>query len=249
MLISGGIYDSYTTAYHEHITRATRYKNALTFDGGIGQAEPTETPKAPGDPIKSMLDFNGKIINYSDDGTWAVTTGDATNAYRGMDLNVGRFAPFVSGAYRTVAYNRQKGVVVIYDWARSSTARRWELNFHTLQSNSPKLSGLTFRLENPTTSACVKIWTPPSIPFYFDPIATGWEGLQPKSASEIGRPILPESHIRMNVRNKAQEFTAVTVISEGCKDITNVTFAGTSEAYADVGGSKITFGGRTVKTP
>jgi len=249
MLISGGIYDSYITDYHARITRATRFKNALTFDNGIGQAEPMENPTAPGAPIKSLMDFSGKIINYSDDGTWAVTTGDATNAYRGMDLNVGRAIPFVAGAYRTVAYNRQQGVVLIYDWARSATPRRWELNFHTLQSNSPAIAGpgQTIKLENATTKACLRVWTSASIPFYFDPFTTGWEGLLPKT--DIGRPIHPEVHMRLNVRQKSQEFTAVTVINEGCRNIPiEVTFNG-SEAYANVNGSRMTMNGRVAKNP
>jgi hypothetical protein len=44
MLISAGVYDYYGSPNHLNITRATRYKNALTFDGGLGQAEPSETP-------------------------------------------------------------------------------------------------------------------------------------------------------------------------------------------------------------
>ncbi|MFY8018691.1 MAG: heparinase II/III domain-containing protein, partial [Inhella sp.] len=48
LLISGGYYPWYQSPHHAAVTRATRFKNALTFDGGIGQAEPVSNPKAPG---------------------------------------------------------------------------------------------------------------------------------------------------------------------------------------------------------
>lgn len=246
MLISGGVYDTYSTDYHAIITRATRFKNTLTFDGGIGQAEPAEIPTGPGAPLNDTLQFAGKIINYTDDGTWMVTTGDATAAYRGMNPKVGRPVAFLKYAYRTVAYNRQQGVVIIYDWAQSATPRKWELNFNTLKSNNPKLeANATIKLENATTSACLKVWN--NTANYFDAFKDGWEGLLPKA--DLGRAIDPEVHVRFNVRDKSTEFTAVTVINEGCKNIpVNVAFSG-SAATATVNGSAITLSGRTVKTP
>ncbi len=249
MLISAGVYDSYGTANHLNVTRATRFKNALTFDGGIGQAEPSENPVAgkPGAPILGLLDFGGKVINFQDDGTWAVATGDAKDAYRGMDLNIGRAVPLLSSADRTVAYNRKLGVVLVYDWARSNTPRHWELNFHTLKSNAPMLfgAGQNIKLANATTSACLKVWT--EAPYYYDAFAEGWEGYQPNP--NIGRPIVPEVHMRFNVRTSTQEFTSVTVINEDCKDIPiNVSFLG-SAAYVNINGSLINFDGPVVKTP
>lgn len=253
MLINGGIYVNYDSKHVQAVARATRYKNALTVDNGIGQAEPVEVPTSPGEPIKHVMDFGGEIVNFSDDGTWVVATGDASKAYAGMLFSVGRIVPILQKAYRTVAYNRNLGIVVIYDWARSSQAREWELNFHTLQSNNPAIiagSGQAIKMSNSVTSACMKVWSPAD--YYYDTFKYNWEIAPEKTASELGRPIHGEVHMRANVRTKTNEFTAVTIINEGCKSnvLTEAKFTGTSEAYVFVNGTKVlTLGGLVTKTP
>jgi hypothetical protein len=127
LLISGGYYDSYQTAHHSAVGRATRFKNTMTFNGGIGQAEPETNPTKPGNPLFSRA-FSGKLINFFENETKAIITGDATNAYRaGNSLN-----PLLTSAIRTVVYDKSERVVIIYDYASSATARKWELNFNAL---------------------------------------------------------------------------------------------------------------------
>jgi hypothetical protein len=247
MFISAGIYDYYGSPFHMNITRATRFKNALTMDGGLGQAEPNQYPVSnqPGAPIIGNLDFSGKIVNFQDDGNWVVATGDAKNAYRAETLSVGILNPLLSNYYRTVAYNRTLGLVLIYDWAHSSTPRHWELNFHTLQSNNPTMfgAGQNFKLSNATTSACMRVWTQDQN-YYYD-TSTNWEGRVPETSKTID----PEYHIRFNNRNTSQEFTAVTVISEGCASIpVNISITD-STAYVNVNGSTLTFDGAYVNIP
>ncbi len=86
LFISGGYYPYFMSPHHALVGRATRFKNALTFDGGIGQAEPSSTPASPGKPtaIRWMLVANSSTSTTTE--SWAVTTGDATLAYRGYDL-------------------------------------------------------------------------------------------------------------------------------------------------------------------
>ena len=38
----------------------------------------------------------------------------------------------LTGAVRSVAYNPKAGVALIYDWAASTTKRRWQINYQTL---------------------------------------------------------------------------------------------------------------------
>ncbi|OEZ93157.1 heparinase II/III-like protein [Janthinobacterium sp. HH106] len=140
IFISGGIYDEFGSLPEQKIRRATRYKNALTFDAGegyedagIGQAEPAASPVAPGAPLFYMQP-HGRLINFhaAETSDWSVATGDATDAYRSRDIKTSVWNPLLQGAVRTVAYNPKAGVALIYDWAQSATKRRWQMNYQTL---------------------------------------------------------------------------------------------------------------------
>lgn len=140
IFISGGIYKEFGSLPEQRIRRATRYKNALTFDAGegyedagIGQAEPAASPVAPGAPLFYMQP-HGRLINFhaAETSDWSVATGDATDAYRSRDIKTSVWNPLLQGAVRTVAYNPKAGVALIYDWAQSATKRRWQMNYQTL---------------------------------------------------------------------------------------------------------------------
>ena len=140
IFISGGIYKNFERALNQRISRATRYKNALTFDAGeghddagIGQAEPAASPVVPGAPLFYMQP-HGRLINFhaAETSDWSVATGDATAAYRSRDIKTWIWNPLLQGAVRTVAYNPKAGVALIYDWAHSATKRRWQMNYQTL---------------------------------------------------------------------------------------------------------------------
>lgn len=140
IFISGGIYNNFGDVPEQRVRRATRYKNALTFDAGgghndagIGQAEPAASPVAPGAPLFYMQP-HGRLINFyaAETSDWSVATGDATPAYRSRDINTSVWNPLLQGAVRTVAYNPKAGVALIYDWAQSATKRRWQMNYQTL---------------------------------------------------------------------------------------------------------------------
>lgn len=140
IFVSGGVYGDFDEDLNKRITRATRYKNALTFDAGeghtdagIGQSEPTVAAALPGAPLY-YLQPHGKLINFrADDASdWSVATGDATAAYRSRNINTSVWNPLLTGAVRSVAYNPKAGVALIYDWAASTTKRRWQINYQTL---------------------------------------------------------------------------------------------------------------------
>ena len=140
IFISGGIYNEFGSLPEQSIRRATRYKNALTFDAGegnedsgIGQAEPAASPVAPGAPLFYMQP-HGRLINFyaAETSDWSVATGDATVAYRSRDIKTLVWNPLLQGAVRTVAYNPKAGVALIYDWAQSANKRRWQMNYQTL---------------------------------------------------------------------------------------------------------------------
>ncbi|WEF33760.1 heparinase II/III domain-containing protein [Pseudoduganella chitinolytica] len=141
IFVSGGTYGDFGDTTEQELRRATRFKNALTFDAGegytdsgIGQAEPVPDPTVAGNPTFTMV-ANAKLINYyaRPDSNWSIATGDATGAYQGeITPKSHTFKPLLKNAVRTVAYNRADRVALIYDFASSDIKRRWQYNFQTI---------------------------------------------------------------------------------------------------------------------
>jgi hypothetical protein len=273
LFISAGYFNGVFqgTPHHSYVTRTTVFKNALTFDGGIGQAERTRdgNPKVPGIPLDS-LEARGRIVNFSDNGTWAVVTGDATMAYRGFDPTDKNsdWRPYLTGAFRTVAYNRKEGVVIVYDYATSKTPRNWEVNFHSL--NIPSWDGSSLVVSNGPARACLEMHGPafkfhftdqwPVLPMRYSykvnvPSNRGnpdgpedWSRYAGKSLSVAGKP--NQSHSTFYTPNKTQEFTAVTVIREDCRNIPIQVDIHGSNAYIRVNnGQAMITDAKVVKFP
>lgn len=236
ILISGGYYPDYLTAHHAKVNRATRYKNALTFDSGIGQSEPSPDPIVPGAPVMSM-DANGKLINFKDNGTWAVATGDATKAYSGYDSSKYTWTPLLTNAVRTVAYNRKEKVVVIYDYATSLTPRKWELNFQAL--TEPVLNGTTIQITNGTSKGCINIYAPAG---YIN-LSSGFTVAPEKPAPNQFRAIY-------KVLNASGSIAAITTIREDCRVVPiTVQFSGTSASISINSQPALTMDRRMVVLP
>jgi len=239
LLISGGYYPWYNSNHHALVGRATRFKNALTFNGGIGQAEPSGTPSGPGAPLFSM-EARGKLINFDDNGTWAITTGDATLAYRGRLKTVPTWTQFLNNAVRTVAYNRQWGIVVIYDWATSTTPRAWELNFQSMNLAS-KISERTIQVANGTSKACLYMYGPLG---RFD-FSTGFP-VAPESGNKT-----PQSRAIYKITTPSTQLVSVTVIRENCttSPLIGVSFIGTNASVSINNEPPLKLNGRTVIRP
>ncbi len=236
LFISGGYYPYYNSPHHATVGRATRYKNALTFNGGIGQAEPTGTPTSPGQPLYSM-DARGQLLNFYDNGAWAVATGDATLAYRGQNQATSAWTPFLSNAIRSVAYNRAEKVAVIYDWATSGSARSWELNFQML--NAPTLSGSTLRAVNGNALGCADVYNTPGA----FKLTSGFA-----VAPENGAPT--QYQARYTAATASTQLVAVTVIREDCRSVpVSVTVSGTSASVAINGAAPLVLDRTTVTVP
>ncbi len=238
MLISGGYVPYFNSEHHALVGRATRFKNALTFDGSMGQVEPVSVLTAqswPGKPRFSM-EARGQLINFSDNGAWAVTTGDATLAYAGKTNNDAKFTPFLSSAIRSVGYNRDKKVVVVYDWATSDSARRWELNFHSLRAVT--LSGGTVRVTNDGVSACINIYGLPGSFGFTSGFPVNPEVVKPNQFQTRYRAALP-----------SKQLVSVTVIREDCSNVAvNVSFSGTGATVAIAGATALTFDRKTIRS-
>jgi len=236
MLISGGYYDTYMSNHHQAVTRTTRYKNALTYNGGIGQAEPVAYPTGPGRPVLTM-DTRGKLLNYDDNGTWVVATGDASLAYRGLVSNSPRsWRPLIDKTIRSVIYNRVKKVVLIYDWAQHRDNRGWELNFQPVSFKLMENNELM--IINGAVSACLNVNGPPM----GRSISGGYPYL-PKNAVD-------HQLVRYAVTTQSKELVAVTVIREDCtKNNVSVQISGTKATISIDGEAALVADQTWVTTP
>ncbi len=188
---------------HHRNTRAARFKNTLTFDGGIGQAE--STAARPNDPLASM-DTGGALIRTQSTGNYAAVTGDATSAYRAWDASRNTWAPLLSNAVRTVVMDKANGLTFVYDWATSATPRQWELNYHS--PNAFVADASTVRASNGAASVCLDRHGPAS---QFTQAST-WE-----VAPEVTQPAPARG--RFTALTRSREFAHLTVLREGCRNM------------------------------
>jgi len=137
LLKSSGYYDFYGSDHFKAWYQSTRASNAITFDGGKGQAQ---------------LDLNakGRIVAFRSAPAYDVAVGDATQAYGGQ----------LKQALRTVVYLRPD-VVIVHDRLGSATARRWEWNVHA--DNRFEGDARAFRLESGPQSLCIDVLQAPPV--------------------------------------------------------------------------------------
>jgi hypothetical protein len=234
LLISAGDYPYYGSPHHLNVTRATRYKNALTFDGGIGQAESKPASSRPTAPVYSM-DARGSLIGTVHNARIAVATGDATLAYRALDPASGSWAPLLSNAVRSVAYSKSEKVTVVYDWATSAAPRRWELNYHALQPFESAGGGVV-RVVNKAAAACIR---------HHGPAGSFTQTDRFDVAPE--KPGVAQHHGRFTVGTGSSELAMVTVIVEDCRAApVKVTIVGTA-AVVEVGADTLRFDRRSAE--
>lgn len=202
LLINAGYYPYYNSPHHKNI-RATRFKNALTFDGGYGQSENLLSATKPSDPIHTM-DARGEVIRTETRGSLSLVTGDATAAYRGYSTQTYTWTPLLSNAVRSVVMDRANGVTLIYDWATSNKPRQWELNYHS--PNAFAADAATVRASNGRASVCLDRYGPASS---FSQTST-WQ-----IAPEVAQPA--QAHGRFTVLSPSLELAHLTVLRDGCK--------------------------------
>lgn len=233
MLVSGGYYPYYLSPHHATNGRATRYKNAVTFDGGIGQAEPVAAPTAPGAPVLSFA-TTGKLINNVESDTVSVVTGDATQAYRAYDPTSRKWNALVTNAVRSAAYFRTERVAVIYDWLTSETARTWELNYNAVSPFAQ--SSTTYSVNNDGASVCIDHYG-----IEADVSQTSGFDVAPES----GRPA--EYQLRLRAKSPSRSTAIVAVIREDCRAIpVDVTFSGQFASVTVNNGANVRFNQRSV---
>lgn len=136
LLSETGYYDYYGSPLWSSWYRQTKAHNAITFDGGVGQATDGNTLN---------LRRKGKITAFSTTAAVDYAEGDATAAYDGQ----------LTGALRKLWYLRGKDQIVVLDKLSSATARRFEWNFHAVVPIT-KNADNSSTIVNGTESLCIR---------------------------------------------------------------------------------------------
>lgn len=236
LLINAGYYPYYNSPHHKS-TRATRYANALTYDGGFGQSESVAGAAKPTDPFQSM-DASGALIFTKSQGTYGAVTGDATAAYRGVNPTDGMWVTGVlNNVVRSVVMDKTNGVTLIYDWATSNQNRQWELNFHA--PNAFMADAATVRTVNGAASVCMDRYGPATSFAQ----TSAWD-----VAPETAQPA--QAHGRFTVLNRSTEFAHLTVLRDSCRNVpVLVQRTGTQIVVSVAGGKTIQFDKRSLTLP
>lgn len=143
LAIDSGYYDDYKTAHWYNWYKQTRAHNAITYDGGLGQAIFEQSDKMG----------SGQITGYVHGSGYEILYGDATPAYTGA----------LQKAQRALVY-LPPNLVLVYDRLASAIARQWEWNIHAVNQMS-SASGTQASIQNGGQTLCVTILGGPSTVF------------------------------------------------------------------------------------
>jgi hypothetical protein len=192
LLIDSGFYDFYGSAHGAGWYRQTQAHNAITFDGGQGQA------------LQTLLDSSGstgKILDFFHSEKMDYVTGDSTPAFKAV----------LSQSLRSLVYLRPN-FLVVYDVVAAHVARKWEWNLHALDSFKQEKTGQV-SLEVDGVKLCIDMQS--TTPFGFtqtDQFAVGPE------FRKSGEAVMQKQwHGRFGNLEPSREATFIAVLSVGCE--------------------------------
>ena len=191
LLIDSGYYDWYGSPHWKGWYRQTKAHNAITFDGGKGQAEKS------GEQGMTAI---GRLVDARSNGRVDFTEGDAIEAYEGQLLQ----------ARRRLWYLRAENTLVVQDSLRSAVPRQFEWNVHALDSFVIKNAG-SIEVKHNAARACIDMVQPGGMEFVqnnrFDP--------PPQSGPSRG----DQWHGRFQNKERQVGVEFLAVIRVGCQDV------------------------------
>jgi hypothetical protein len=140
LAIASGYYDDYQTKHWREWYKQTRAANAITFDGGKGQAADDRAA-------------TGEVTKFASNGIYDYAVGRAEKAYGGA----------LTKAQRTLVYLRPN-LVLVHDSVASATPRTWEWNIHAL-NRITKVSEQKIAIRNGPAQMCVEMLAAPDVTF------------------------------------------------------------------------------------
>ena len=143
LAIDSGYFDDYNSPHWWQWYKQTRAHNAITFDGGQGQAVFESSGQLGA----------GTVTGYVRQPDYDIVSGDATAAYGGT----------LTEAKRSLVYLRPN-LVLVYDRLASDVARQWEWNIHAVNPMNV-ISDQKVSIQNNGRSLCVDMLAAPAIQF------------------------------------------------------------------------------------
>jgi uncharacterized protein DUF4962/heparinase II/III-like protein len=140
LAIASGYYDDYRTPHWSNWYKQTRAKNAITFDGGVGQGHDGKQ-------------YYGEITRFESRDTFDYAVGHAQKAYAGM----------LTRAQRSLVYLKP-GVVLVYDHLSAPMPRLFEWNIHALHKMQ-KFSETRISIVSGKAHMCVEMLASPAVAF------------------------------------------------------------------------------------
>jgi hypothetical protein len=162
LLLDSGYYDYRGSPHGNDWYVQTRAHNAITFDGGRGQAA------NDGAAI-------GEITAFEHARDFDIVTGDATAAYKGA----------LSSAVRSLLYVRPN-LLIVYDVLSAAEPRTWEWNAHALAPFRP-VAADEVRVDAEDASLCLRLAEPGGFEF----TQTNAFSTPPASRYGAGREVFP----------------------------------------------------------
>ncbi len=177
LAIASGYYDGYMTPHWWQWYKQTRAHNAITFDGGQGQAI-----------YEASGQLNpGTITGFTHQPDYDIVQGDAAQAYGGA----------LARAQRSLVYLRPN-LLLVYDNLASATPRQWEWNIHALEAMGV-VSDTQISITRNGRSLCIDMLAGPPMhfaqtsQFSADPVVGLWMpqwhgafiGASPSAAAEF----------------------------------------------------------------
>jgi hypothetical protein len=194
--------------------------------------------------IVANSSFNGAVDNSKAFGAvdsnafgaahFSVVTGDATRAYQAWSSSKNNWTPLLSGAIRTVVYSKNEDVVIIYDWLTSDKARKFEWNFHGVESFTSL--GKSAVAHNGSNQACIDLYGVDGAWSFTDLFDVAPEAIDPKN-------IYPnQGHARFSAQSLTNKAVSITVIRAQCRPLDSflVNF-NQDQATVEINGNKILF--------
>ena len=203
LAIDSGYYDSYHSPHMASWTMQTRAHNAITFDGGQGQAPRT-------------IAAAGEITQFESVALGDIVTGDATRAYGGA----------LRKAVRSIVYGRPNQIVV-FDQLESSIPRRWEWNIHALERMLQDETG-RLKIQNGPVALCVELSASTPVRFTQNDVFPD----APRKNGFAAQDMPNQWHGRFESMEKTASILFAAVLSVDCQPGTRVRLEGNTKAFA-----------------
>lgn len=198
LLIDSGFYDWWGSPHWKEWYRRTKAHNAITFDGGKGQAEKTDPQR---------MTAKGQLTEFHSNGKVDFVEGDAAAAYEGELLQ----------ARRRLWYLRDENVLIIHDSLRSAIPRQFEWNIHALNPFEVKEAG-SIEVKQNAARACIDMLRPNAIEFAQNNKFDVPPKKPPSRTDQGGHKTNEQWHGRFRTKDRKTTVEFLAVVDVGCRN-------------------------------